>query len=167
MLQGRLNRHRGHQAPRRFALGSALCVGLAMTVAAWPTGAQASDMVSVRHKVLNMRAGPGTQHATLWQLGQGFPLQVVGRKGQWLQVRDFENDTGWVARSLTSGRAPHHIVKSGVANVRSGPGLQHRVLGQAQYGEVLRTLARQPSWVRVEKENGLRGWVSRPLLWGW
>lgn len=125
-------------------------------------------MVSVRNKV-NMRAGPGTQHATLWQLGQGFPLKVIGHNGQWLQVRDFENDTGWVIRSLTSERAPYHIVKSGVANVRSGPGLQHRVLGQAQYGEVLRTLARQSTstWVRVEKENGVRGWVSQPLLWGW
>lgn len=148
-----------------------LAAGLALCSALWgaallPATASAAEMVSVRSKMLNMRAGPGTHYETQWQLQRGFPLEVIGRQGNWLKIRDFENDIGWVARSLTS-RTPHHIVKARVANVRSGPSTRNRVVGKAMYGEVLRTLEKRISWVRVERSNGAKGWVSRSLLWGW
>lgn len=86
-------------------------------------------------------------------------------KGSWLRVRDFEGDTGWVARSLT-GNTPHHVVKSKVANVRSGPGTQHRIVGKVEYGELLRTREKRADWVRVERSEGVSGWIARQLLWG-
>jgi uncharacterized protein YgiM (DUF1202 family) len=148
-----------------LAAGLTLCCAL-IGAAALPATASAAEMVSVRGQVLNMRSGPGTHHEIQWQLQRGFPLKVIGRQGNWLKVLDFENDTGWVARPLTK-RTPHHIVKARIANVRSGPSTRHRVVGKAAYGEVLRTLDRRASWVRVQRGNGSRGWVSRSLLWGW
>jgi len=138
-----------------------LLVLLVLALPAW-----AAQLVSVKGQVLNMRNGPGQQHEVLWQLHHGYPMKVIGQKGRWLRVRDFENDTGWVARHLTS-RTPHHVVKSKVANIRKGAGLQHRVVDQAVYGEVLRTLGKRSGWVKVEQEDGTRGWVSAKLLWGW
>lgn len=138
----------------------------AILVAALAANAHAAQMVSIDRPEVNMRAGAGTRHATLWTLSKGYPLMVVGRKGQWLEVLDFENDRGWVHRPLT-GRSPHHVVKAKVANVRSGPGPRHRVIGRAEYGEVLRTLARRGDWVQVRDHDGLTGWVARRLLWGW
>lgn len=140
---------------------------LALSVATGAiTTSHAQEMVSVARPEINMRAGAGTQHPTLWSLSQGYPLQVTGRSGSWLKVRDFENDTGWVYRPLVN-TTPHHIVKSRVANIRSTPSTRSRVLGKAERGEVLRTLDRRADWVKVQQEGGLRGWVSKPLLWGW
>lgn len=150
----------------RVARCSLLCGTMAAAMASLPVAAQAAEMVSVRSKVLNMRSGPGARHATQWQLQRGFPLAVIGRQGNWLKVRDFENDTGWVAGKLT-GDKPHHIVKSSVANLRSGPGSRYHLVGKAQYGEVLRTLEKRASWVRVQRGDGSKGWVARSLLWGW
>lgn len=145
---------------RLLLIISSLCLAaLSSTVA------QAQSMVSVKGSVLNMRDGPGTNSAVLWELRRGYPLQITQRKGGWLQVRDFEGDTGWVARSLT-GNTPHHVVKSKLANVRSGPGTQHRVLGRLAYGDLLRTREKRADWVRVEPESGVSGWVSKGLLWG-
>lgn len=127
---------------------------------------QAREMVSVARPEINMRSGPGTGHEVTWMLTRGYPLQVVGRKGPWLRVRDFEHDEGWVYRSLT-GRTPHHVVKAKVANIRSAPGTRSRIVGKATYGEVLRTLARRDGWTKVRNESGLVGWVARRLLWGW
>jgi uncharacterized protein YgiM (DUF1202 family) len=81
-------------------------------------------------------------------------------------VRDFENDRGWVARALT-GSTPHHVVKARTANVRQGPGTQHRIVGKAEYGELLRTREKRSDWVRVERDNGKTGWIAKRLLWGW
>lgn len=128
--------------------------------------APSREMVSVERPKVNMRSGAGTNHEVTWILGRGYPLEVIGRSGKWLKVRDFESDTGWVYRPLT-GRKPHMIVKSKVANIRSGPGTRNRVVGRAEYGEVVRTLENRQGWAKIRNENGLVGWISRKLLWGW
>lgn len=127
---------------------------------------QAREMVSIARPDVNLRSGPGTRHEVAWILGLGYPLEVLARKGQWLRVRDFESDEGWVHRSLTD-RKPHVVVKAKVANIRSAPGTRSRVVGKAGYGEVLRTLGRRGDWIRIRSESGLVGWMARRLTWGW
>lgn len=143
----------------RFLMSVALCMAVA-------TGAQAREMVSVKRAEVNLRDGAGTQHQPLWVLSKGYPLEVTGHKGQWLHVRDFENDTGWIFRPLVSTQ-PHHVVKGAVANLRSSPSTRSRIVGKASRGEVLRTLERRTQWVKVQQEGGVRGWVASRLLWGW
>ena len=148
-----------HVTALRILIIFGLCIGTA-------TPSLAQRMVSVTGSVVNMREGPGLRSPVLWELTRGYPLQVVGSKGSWLHVRDFENDRGWVSRSLTA-RTPYHVVKVPVANLRSGPGLKNKVVGRATYGEVLRTRAQRAGWVRVQRDGGQTGWVARRLLWGW
>ncbi|MBX3622985.1 MAG: SH3 domain-containing protein [Rhizobacter sp.] len=143
-------------------------LALALAVFMWlpfVSAAHASEMVSVKQRAY-LRAGAGKQHEALWLVEAGYPLSVVGRRGNWLKVKDYEGDTAWIYRPLT-GRQPHHIVKVEVANVRSAPSARARRVGQAVYGEVLRTLKRRGAWVQVRLEGGLTGWVARRLLWGW
>ena len=127
---------------------------------------QARDMVSVAKSEINMRTGASTQHSVVWALSQGYPLEVIARKGKWLKVRDFEKDSGWVYRPMVN-KTPHVIVQSSVANVRSAPSTRGRILGKAPYGEVLRTLEHRNDWVKVQRDGGLKGWISRRLVWGW
>ena len=148
--------------PVRALIAAATLCTLALTTSL----ASAQTMVSVKGSTLNMREGPGTNTSVLWELKRGYPLQVTKRQGPWLQVRDFEGDSGWVARSLT-GKTPHHVVKAKVANIRSGPGTQNRIVGKAEYGELLRTREKRADWVRVEREEGVGGWIAKQLLWGW
>lgn len=139
-----------------------ICFSLA---AAFP--ATAREMVSIKGNIVNMRSGPGTHTAVQWELKKGYPLEVIRKRGSWLYVRDFENDRGWVARSLTA-RIPHHVVKAAVANIRKGPGTSHRIVGQAIRYDLLRTRETRNGWVRVEhKAGGHKGWVAKKLLWGW
>ncbi len=145
---------------RTLLLTTSLCLA-----ALFNTAANAQSMVSVKGSTLNMREGPGTHTAVLWELKRGYPLQITERKGSWVRVRDFEGDTGWVARSLT-GNTPHHVVKSKVANLRAGPGTQHRIVGRLEYGELLRTREKRADWVRVERSEGVSGWIAKRLLWG-
>lgn len=128
--------------------------------------AHAREMVSVARGEVSMRSGPSSRSEVQWALSRGYPLQVISRRGNWLQVRDFENDRGWVPRSLTA-RTPYHVVQSRVANLRSTPGTKGRIVGKASRGEVLRTLERKGSWVKVRHGNGTTGWVAQNLVWGW
>lgn len=138
---------------------------LVLALALHATGALAQQFVEITAREANMRAGPGDRHAVQWSLSRGYPLQVIARRGEWLQVRDIEKDTGWVHRSLT-GKSQHMAVKSRVANLRQQPRQNARQAGQLQHGDVVRTLERRGDWVRVRHENGKTGWVARRLLWG-
>ncbi len=149
----------GLHMPRTLLIAATLCL-------ATLSSALAQSMVSIKGVVVNMREAPGTRSLILWELVSGYPLQVIGRNGGWLKVRDFENDTGWVARSLT-GQEPHHIVTVQMANVRKDPGTNNPIIGKAPYGELLRTLAKREGWVRVRRDNGQVGWIAKRLLWGW
>ena len=148
-------------------LFAASLAALMMTLSPLAGWAQArGSMVSIARAEVHMRDGPGTRHDALWKLSAGYPLQVIGQQGRWLRVRDFEADEGWVYRSLV-GKTPHHVVKAEVANLRSGPSTRTRVIARLERGEVLRTLERQPRWVKVRQQDGTKGWVARRLLWGW
>lgn len=143
---------------KRFLVAAALVL-LAASVAS-------ARMVSVNCSKANIRSGPGTRYAAVWELGEGFPLKVIGSRRGWLKVIDFEHDVGWIYGRLV-GRAPHMVVKKRRINIRSGPGRRYRVVGKADYGVVFRTLARRHGWVKVRHENDLTGWIKRSLLWGW
>jgi SH3-like domain-containing protein len=130
----------------------------------------ALTMVSVAAENVNLRSGPGTNYDVKWQYGSGFPLIVKDSKGDWLQVEDFEKDTGWLHKDYTS-REGHMIVKGNKdkksrINIRSGPGTSHKVVGKAYYGVVFKTLNQQDGWVKVRHEKGLEGWIKRSLMWG-
>ena len=139
----------------------------------WSVCGQAAGMtmVSVSGEKVNLRKGPSTRDPIIWELGKGFPLKVVGSKGSWYKVSDFENDVGWIYKNLVS-RKPHLIVKvnknsKDQINIRSGPGTKYQVVGKAQYGVVFETLQQKSGWVKVRHETGLTGWIKRSLLWGW
>jgi len=126
----------------------------------------AARMVSIAGEEVMFRTGPSDSNEVKWILSRGFPLQVIKSQGKWLQVRDFENDEGWVYAPLTQAAA-HMIVKGKVVNIRSGPGEKYKVIGQAHYGVVFRTLEKTKTWIKVRHESGKTGWISRRALWGW
>ncbi|WP_334154533.1 SH3 domain-containing protein [Tepidimonas sp.] len=130
-------------------------------------GAQAQELVSVRSPVVNLRATPSTEGEVLWQLRRGYPLQVLQRQGDWIRVRDFEGDEGWVAARVT-GEERHHVVRASTLNLRSGPGLEWQVVGTARYGDVLATVRRQGNWVQLRALDGSGTvWAASEHLWGW
>ena len=131
------------------------------------SAAVARDMVAIDRPEVNMRSGAGTQHEALWVLSRGYPLEVLKRQGKWLEVRDFENDKGWVYKSLTSTRKPHHVVKVNNLNIRSAPSMKGRIVSTAVKGEILTSKGRKGNWVKVEQEGGKTGWVVSRLVWGW
>jgi SH3-like domain-containing protein len=147
---------------------SALLLAFALSWMALPSASagQRQQMVSVAVKTLNMRTGPGPRYATHWTVSQGYPFKVIGRKGDWLHVSDFEGDKAWVFRSMT-GKTPHRVVKAQAASLRRAPGARSPVVKKAGYGDVLRTLEQRGEWLKVRHEGGATGWVQKRLTWGW
>ncbi len=129
-----------------------------------------AEIVSIKGDDINMRSGPGMNHPVLYSLGSGMPLDVINHSNDWLQIKDFEGDTGWVHQDMVSD-TPTVIVKANrnstaQINIRSGPGVKNKIVGKASYGTVFRKLGEKKQWVEVEHDEGLKGWIDRSLLWG-
>ena len=131
-----------------------------------PAMAASSRMVSASVDELNLRSGPSTRHEARWTVSKGFPLKVLSKRGTWLQVSDFENDKAWVYAPMTS-KTPYHVVKAQRANLRRSPTTGSAIVAKLQYGDVLRTLERRGSWLKVRLASGATGWIAKRLVWGW
>ncbi len=135
-----------------------------------PSGVM-GEMLSVHGDNINIRSGPGKQYRVRWEYGDGFPLKILKKKGKWLQVKDFEGDSGWVYKKLLVDK-PRMIVKANRnqnknINIRNGPGTKTKIIGKAYYGVVFTTVEQRSGWVKVRHESGLEGWIKRNLLWGY
>ncbi|MCI5132247.1 MAG: peptide-binding protein [Candidatus Electrothrix sp. EH2] len=132
-------------------------------------GSVMARMVAVKNNNVNMRSGPSLKKKVLWKLGTGFPLKVTKKKGDWLQVKDFEGSVGWVHKN-TVNRTGHMIVKAqkknkGKINIRHKPDTGSKIVAKAYYGVVFTTLGQKKGWVKVRHKN-VTGWIKRSLLWG-
>lgn len=132
--------------------------------------APAAEMMSVKGDKVNMRSGPGIQHEVKWEYGSGFPVEVVKRQGEWLQVKDFEEETGWIHQSHLQKKRQLIVNvnkdQEQTINIRSGPGGENPIVGNAYYGVVVTRLDEKDDWVKVQHESGLAGWIKKSLLWG-
>lgn len=151
-----------------FRIISFLCVLL--TSCCSTSSALAGEMVAVKGDTINLRSGPGLQHGVIWEYGSGFPLEVVKKQGDWLQVKDFEDETGWIHKSHVN-KGTQAIVKANkgqeqTINIRSGPGSETAITGNAYYGVVFSVLEVKAEWVKVQHDSGFSGWVNKSFLWG-
>jgi SH3-like domain-containing protein len=130
-----------------------------------------AEMLSIKGDSVNLRSGPGTKFSILWEYGEGFPVEIIEKEKDWVKIKDFENDTGWVHESLLVDR-PHMIVKANRSkdekiNIRQGPSAEDKIVGKAYYGVVFEKIQQQSGWVEVKHESGFSGWISSGLLWGY
>jgi SH3-like domain-containing protein len=124
----------------------------------------AAEYVSVSKDGVNMRSGPSTSHEVLWEVFKDFPLQVVARKGDWIQTTDFEGDKGWISSSLLASKKTV-IVKAKLANLRLGPGTNYETVARVKYGVVFKPVEKEGEWIKVKHEDGTTGWLFQDLIW--
>ena len=134
-------------------------------VAASATLSFSAEYVSVIKDGANVRTGPGTSNPVYMELFTGYPLKVLEKKGDWLKVQDFENDTGWIFSSLVESGKSVIVKGKSKINMRSGPGTNNSVVANLERGVVLDVLERKTKWVKVRHLSGTEGWIYAPLLW--
>jgi SH3-like domain-containing protein len=144
-------------------------VSLLLLILSQPISAFA-EILSVKSAKINLRSGPGENFKIKCVYYTGFPLKVIKRQGDWVQVSDFEMETGWVSRKYLSttryGIVSAYKNQKKRVNIRSGPGNNFPVVGQAYYGVILSISASNGDWRKVHHSSGLSGWIKKSFIWG-
>jgi SH3-like domain-containing protein len=63
-------------------------------------GTAMAERLTIVAPVANIRSGPDTKSDILWKAEKYYPILVIKKSGPWYQFRDFEEDSGWVHKSL-------------------------------------------------------------------
>lgn len=127
------------------------------------SSAQAAEYVSVAKAGINLRSAPNTNASVLFELPEGYPLEVIGREGQWLKVSDYEGDKGYITESLVN-KTPHVIVKAKECNVRKGPSTKDPVVGNGVKDVIFLKGEQKGEWIKVT-HPAVSGWVQKSLVW--
>lgn len=127
-----------------------------------------ASTASIGKSKVNVRSKPSLKSEVLFQAHLGYPVEVEKTKGKWVQIRDWQDNVGWVYRPLVNKKIHTAVVLPEKVNIRKGPGLRYRVVGQAESGEVYKIFQEKRGWVRVGYylENQVIGWIRNDLVWG-
>jgi SH3-like domain-containing protein len=119
-------------------------------------GAKAGEVfpraASLKRGEVNVRSGPGTQYPILWVYWRaGYPVALVARFDNYLKIRDFEGEEGWVHQAMVSKRItalvaskePAHLLKDAEPGSRAMARLAPGVM-------VALTEPCTPDWCAVE-----------------
>jgi SH3-like domain-containing protein len=123
-----------------------------------------AERMAVIKSIANVRSGPGTDHAVIWKVEKYHPINVTTVSGKWYQFKDFENDIGWIHKSLVK-KISTVITKKDRCNVREGPGEKHDVIFIVDRGIPFKVEKRQGNWIRIQHADGDAGWIHRSLVW--
>jgi len=124
-----------------------------------------AETVSVLKDGANVRTGPSTNDQIAMELFQGYPLMVVEKKGDWIKVSDFENDTGWINKTMVGAGNTVIVNAQKTINMRAEPATSAAIVANIERGVVLTKISTKGDWVKVKHAKGTEGWISKTLLW--
>lgn len=126
--------------------------------------ALALERMSVKVGLANVRSKPDKKSDIAWQVTKYHPFQILKKKGDWYECKDFEGDRGWLYKGLLVKTATVITLKEN-CNVRSGPGSKNRIVYIVDREVPLKVLKRQGRWIKIVHEDGEEGWIHASLVW--
>lgn len=127
-----------------------------------------ASMASIGKENVNVRSAPNLRADVLFQVPFGYPVEIKQTKGSWVQIEDYNDNTGWVHRPLINQKINTALITQDIVNIRKGPGLKYPVVKKAEDGEIYKIFEEKGNWVRIGFyfENEEVGWVRSDLVWG-
>ncbi len=129
------------------------------------TPVYAAEFVSVSSDNVNVRTEPNTTSPVYMELFKGYPLKVEKKQGEWVQISDYEGDSGWIHSSLIGKNDTVIINAKKSVNMRSGPSTTSAVVADVERGVIMSKVSENGKWVQVKHSTGTIGWIYSPLLW--
>lgn len=132
-----------------------------------------------------LRNGPGLDYDAVGLMETGAPLQVIGRYGDWFQVREGEGlPVYWVAGELVQiPEAAYYalfevaaedippppppkvgLVRENGLNLRDGPGTNYVSMTKIDVGAEVALVEMYKDWFHVDFDGNSEGWVHADFL---
>ncbi len=135
-----------------------------------PSGLELPRFASLKADRVNVRQGPGRDHAIKWVFKKaGLPVEILNEYDNWRQVRASDGTEGWVYKRLLSARRTALIMpwekNPVIVTLHAGPSPSKRVIAKLESGVLANILSCDGTWCHVTVAD-YKGWVRQDRLWG-
>lgn len=121
-----------------------------------------ADTATINTGVANVRSGPGTGNEIVGSIYQGTEVEIVDYSGEWYKIR-LGNLNGWMSAALLDVKTQNITVTGETVNLRSGPGTNFDIVGQARKGDKLGLISAEGDWYKVKTSNGKSAYIAASL----
>ena len=141
--------------------------------AAVPAAAQSDSglplprFVSLRADAVNLRTGPGRRYPIDWVYTRAnLPIQIIAEFEGWRQVRTQDGTTGWIHKSLLSGKRTVSVAGREDRIYRE-PSKDAHIAAFVEPGVIANLLGCEHGWCRITVDSyRITGWMPQDVLWG-
>jgi SH3-like domain-containing protein len=121
--------------------------------------------VSLRTDQTNLRTGPGIEYPIKYTYKlNGLPLEVLGEYEGWYNVRDQDQDEGWINQNLATKKRTV-IVINGTQLLYSSNSAESRLLNRLEKNVVAKYRKCRKNWCKITVQNRT-GWIEKENIWG-
>ena len=131
------------------------------------TGLDLPRYVSLKSNEANIRIGPSKNYPILLKyIVSDYPLQIIDEYNDWRKVEDFQNNIGWIHKSLLTGQRNGIIISyNKEENIDIYNTAEGKNVGSISTGSIVLLSKCKPEWCLIIKNN-YRGWVKKKYIWG-
>jgi SH3-like domain-containing protein len=151
---------------RTFVFTALACASLCFaTMAHAKEPLRLPRFVSLKAEEANLRTGPGIRYPVRWVYWKKWlPVEIIEEYDHWRKIRDVDGESGWIHKSLLSGRRTVFIQENH-AELRQHPEKDAPALLRAEQGVVGDAIACESRWCRIQIQN-VKGWLPKTSFWG-
>ena len=123
------------------------------------------NFLSLKNNEVNLRQGPSFEYPIKFIYKKKFlPIEVLDKSENWIKIKDFENNSGWIHISQVS-KKKSAINKKNNSVIYKKPTIFSKPVAKLEIGRLVLVKKCKVEWCKITS-GGFDGWIYKNSLWG-
>jgi len=123
------------------------------------------EFLSLKNTEVNLRQGPSFKYPIkLVYKKKYLPVIIIDKSETWRQIKDFENNYGWIHISQLSKRKSGINIKDN-SIIYKKPTIYSKPIAKLEIGRLVLIKKCKANWCKITT-GGYGGWIFKDSLWG-
>ena len=123
------------------------------------------EFLTLKNIEVNLRQGPSFEYPIkLVYKKKYLPVMIIDKSETWRQIKDFENNSGWIHISQLSKRKSGINIKNN-SIIYKKPTIYSKPIAKLEVGRLVLIKKCKTKWCKITT-GGYKGWILKDSLWG-
>ena len=123
------------------------------------------EFLTLKNTEVNLRQGPSFKYPIkLVYKKKYLPVIIIDKSETWRQIKDFENNSGWIHISQLSKRKSGINIKDN-SIIYKKPTIYSKPIAKLEIGRLVLIKKCKANWCKITT-GGYGGWIFKDSLWG-
>ena len=123
------------------------------------------EFLTLKKNEVNLRQGPSFEYPIkLIYKKKYLPVIILDKSGPWRNIKDFENNTGWIHVALLSKKKSAINIKNN-SIIYKKPTIYSKPIVKLEVGRLVLIKKCKTKWCKITS-GSYSGWIFKNFLWG-